>query len=204
MTRKKTEKSEQTLAAIVACGFEIAKRLGLQAVSLTSVAKELGISKGGVALRVGSLESLKNLVLDQHEAHFRKVVFEPAMELEPGIDRLDGLVMSWIRFSLDMNTLLGSLYAHCAFEVDAENIALRSRLIQGFVLWQRAMERTVTQAVTLKHLRPDTDPEQLVLEVFGLMLGFMYQQRLSRTPHTVERAEAAYKRLMWPYRSVVA
>jgi AcrR family transcriptional regulator len=57
MTRKRSDKSEQTLAAIVSTAFDIARSQGLQGVTLTSVAKELDISKGGVALRVGSIDA---------------------------------------------------------------------------------------------------------------------------------------------------
>lgn len=204
MTKKRSDKSEQTLAAIVAAGFDIARRQGLQSVSLTSVAKELGISKGGVALRAGSIEALKNMVLDTYEAYFRRTVFEPALAAAPGLPRLDAIMHLWITGGSEMHVLLGSLYGHCTFESDPVHLPLRERLVKGFVLWQKALERTIQQAVDLKHLRPDTDPEQLVFEIFGLMMSFMYAQRLSRSPHSLERAEAAYARLLWPYRSVVA
>jgi AcrR family transcriptional regulator len=200
MTRKRSEKSEQTLAAIMAAGFDIAKKQGLQSVSLTSVAKELGISKGGVALRVGSLDALKNMVLDDYEAYFKTTVFEPAMVSPPGLPRLDALMHLWIRGGAEMHVLLGSMYGHCTFEVDPVHLPLRERLVKGFVLWQKALERTIRQAVQHHHLKAETDPEQLVFEIFGLMMSFMYAQRLSKVPHTLERAEAAYARLLAPYR----
>jgi len=36
------------------------------------------------------------------------------------------------------------------------------------------------------------------------MMSFMYAERLSKSGHSLERAQAAYTRLLWPYRSVVA
>ncbi|KQW01338.1 TetR/AcrR family transcriptional regulator [Rhizobacter sp. Root1221] len=203
MTRKRSEKSEQTLAAIVAAGFDIARKQGLQSVSLTSVAKDLGISKGGVALRVGSIDALKNMVLDEYEAYFKRTVFEPAMEAPPGLPRLDMLMRLWIRGGADMHVLLGSMYGHCTFEVDPIHLPLRERLVKGFVLWQKTLERTIRQAMQHQHLRADTDPEQLVFEIFGLMMSFMYAQRLSKSEHSFERAESAYTRLLWPYRTTV-
>jgi AcrR family transcriptional regulator len=204
MTRKRSDKSEQTLAAIVSTAFDIARSQGLQGVTLTSVAKELDISKGGVALRVGSIDALKNLVLDEYEAFFRRTVFEPAMAAEPGLPRLDRMMGLWIGGGADMHVLLGSMYGHCTFEVDPVHLPLRARLVKGFVLWQKALEHTVRQAIAMRHLRPDTDPEQLVFEIFGLMMSFMYAERLSKSGHSLERAQAAYARLLWPYRSVVA
>ena len=204
MTSKRSEKSEQTLAAIVAAGFDIARKQGLQSVSLTNVAKELGISKGGVALRVGSIEALKNMVLDEYEAYFKRTVFEPAMAAPPGLPRLDALMHQWITGGAEMHVLLGSMYGHCTFEVDPIHLPLRERLMKSFVSWQKALERTIRQAVQLKHLRPDTDPEQLVFEIFGLMMSFMYAHRLSKSEQSPERAASAYTHLLKPYRMPVA
>jgi len=204
MTTKRSEKSEQTLAAIVAAGFDIARKQGLQSVSLTSVAKELGISKGGVALRVGSIDALKNMVLDEYEAYFKRTVFEPAMAAPPGLPRLDALMHQWITGGAEMHVLLGSMYGHSTFEVDPIHLPLRERLAKGFMLWQKALERTIRQAIQLKQLRADTDPQQLVFEIFGLMMSFMYAQRLSKSEHSVERAEAAYEHLLRPYRTVTS
>lgn len=204
MTRARSPKSEQTLAAIVSTAFEIARTQGLQGVSLTSVAKALGISKGGVALRVGSIDALKNLVLDAYEDFFRRTVFEPALSAPPGLPRLDRIMALWIGGGSELHVLLGSLYGHCTFEVDPVHLPLRARLVKGFVQWQKALEHTVRQAMAYRHLRPDTDPEQLVFEIFGLMMSFMYAERLSKSGHSLERAQAAYARLLWPYRSVVA
>ena len=204
MTTKRSEKSEQTLAAIVSTGFDIARKQGLQSVSLTSVAKELGISKGGVALRVGSIEALKNMVLDEYEAYFRRTVFEPAMNTPPGLPRLDALMQRWISGGAEMNVLLASMYGHSTFDIDPIHLPLRERLVKGFTLWQKVLERTIRQAIRLGQLSPETDPEQLVFEIFGMMLSFMYAQRLSKRGQPIERAESAYARVLQPYRAVTS
>ena len=199
---RKAEKSEQTLAAIVATGFEIAKAQGLQAVSLTSVAKALGISKGGVALRAGSLEQLQHMVVDVYEAQFIRAVYEPAMQQPRGVARLDALVHGWMAQGIDLNTLIGSLYGMCAFHMDSAPQPLRARLLQGFRRWQETLEFSVRQAIQMQHLRSDTDAEQLVFEIFGLMVSFSYAELMLRKGDGFARAKAAYGRLMWPYRSI--
>jgi AcrR family transcriptional regulator len=223
---RKAEKSEHTRAAIVAAGLQIAKEQGLQAVSLTSVAKALGLSKGGVALRSGSLEQLQHMVLDEYEALFVRTVFQPAMAQPRGLPRLDALVNLWIGQGLELNTLLSSLYGMCAFTVDPAHETLRARLLTGFLAWQEAIEHAIKQAVELKQLRPDTDPEQLVFEIFGLMTSLAYAHLMGKRQvamralgqlggpeegalsaaacraQSLARAQASYARLIWPYRSI--
>ncbi|MNT88362.1 hypothetical protein D3C72_2289150 [compost metagenome] len=63
------------------------------------------------------------------------------------------------------------------------------------------MVRTVTQALEAGHLRPDTDAEQLVFEVYSLMIGLMHDARFLRDPKAHERVKAAYERLISTYRS---
>lgn len=201
MNRQRSEKSEQTYTAIVAASFDIARRQGLHSVSLTSVAKELKISKGGVALRVGSIEALKHIVLDEYESFFKRTVFDPALEVPAGLPRLEAMVHRWIADGAELHMLLGSLYAHCTFDVDPVHKAQRERLVSGFVRWQRALERTIGQAVEQGHLKADTDAEQLVFEIFGLMMSLVYSQRLSVQPPSLERGEVAWKRLLAPYRA---
>ncbi|HCW17704.1 MAG TPA: TetR family transcriptional regulator, partial [Achromobacter sp.] len=67
--------------------------------------------------------------------------------------------------------------------------------------WRAAMVRTVTQALDAGHLRPDTDPEQLVFEIYSLMIGLMHDARFLRDPKAPTRVRAAYDRLISTYRS---
>ena len=67
--------------------------------------------------------------------------------------------------------------------------------------WRGVMVRTVRQALDEGHLRPDTDPEQLVFEVYSLMIGLMHDARFLREPKARERVRAAYERLISTYRS---
>ena len=48
--------------------------------------------------------------------------------------------------------------------------------------WRAALGRTVRQAIDEGHLRPDTDPEQLVFEIYSLMVGLMHDARFLRDP----------------------
>ncbi|TRM50676.1 TetR/AcrR family transcriptional regulator [Achromobacter sp. LC458] len=197
----KTEKSELTLAAIVDAALAMAATQGMESLSLGQVAKRLGISKSGVFSRVGSLEALQQAVLDEYDRRFVAAVFTPAMAYPRGLPRLTALVSLWVERASNVEMATGCVYVAGAFEYDDVESPLRALLENNLRRWRAAMVRTVRQALDAGHLRPDTDPEQLVFEVYSLMIGLMHDARFLRDPQAPARVRAAYDRLISTYRS---
>jgi len=196
-----TEKSELTFAAIVDAALDLAAAQGLESLSLGQVAKRLGISKSGVFSRVGSREALQHAVLEEYDRRFVATVFTPAMAHPRGLPRLNALVAHWIDRARNVELLTGCIYVAGAFEYDDVDSPLRPMVEDHLRGWRAAMVRTVHQALEAGHLRPDTDPEQLVFEVYSLMIGLMHDARFLRDPKAHERVRAAYERLISTYRS---
>lgn len=196
-----TEKSELTFAAIVDAALDLAAAQGLESLSLGQVAKRLGISKSGVFSRVGSREALQHAVLEEYDRRFVAAVFTPAMAYSRGLPRLNALVTHWIDRACNVELLTGCIYVAGAFEYDDVDSPLRPMVEDHLRGWRAAMVRTVQQALEAGHLRPDTDPEQLVFEVYSLMIGLMHDARFLRDPKAHERVRAAYERLISTYRS---
>lgn len=196
-----TEKSELTFAAIVDAALDLAAAQGLESLSLGQVAKRLGISKSGVFSRVGSREALQHAVLEEYDRRFVAAVFTPAMAHPRGLPRLNALVAHWIDRARNVELLTGCIYVAGAFEYDDVDSPLRPMVEDHLRGWRAAMVRTVHQALEAGHLRPDTDPEQLVFEVYSLMIGLMHDARFLRDPKAHERVRAAYERLISTYRS---
>ncbi|MGE5864282.1 MAG: TetR/AcrR family transcriptional regulator [Rhizobacter sp.] len=200
-TGRKREKSEQTLAAIVNSAMDLTARHGLQNLALGDIAKQLGISKSGVFVRVGSLEALQLLVVDECERQFRDMVLIPTLSEKPGLPQVDAVVRLWIAHGGSMKALLGAHYESQSGEDVSE---LGRRLQSGMSNWRKRLEGLVAHAVKLGQLRSDTDPGQLVFEIFGLMLGYLYDTRMSQDPRHQARALAAYYRIRSTYVSFTA
>jgi AcrR family transcriptional regulator len=184
---RRRDKSEQTLAAIVAAGMDIAVHQGLQSVTLNAIAQKLNISKSGVFVRVGSLEALQVLILDEYERIFALTVFMPTLSEPAGLPRLNAIVHRWVHHGNELTALIPD--------------ALRTRLVNGMMAWRQTLERTVQQAIERGHLRADSDPEQMVFEVFSLLTGFLYDAHVKRDPKCFERVMSAYGRLLSTYRA---
>jgi AcrR family transcriptional regulator len=196
----KTQKSEMTRAAIVGAALDLASAEGLEAITLQAVADRLGLSKSGVFSRIGSREALQKAVIDEFGRRFLADVFVPAVQQPKGLPRLDAIVQRWIVRTRDVEAHTGCVYSAGAFELDDREGPLRDHLHGEITRWRAALRRTVVQAVERGDLRPDTDAEQLVAEIYALMLGLIHDTRFLRDPRAAERAQASWQRLVNSYR----
>lgn len=197
----RTQKSELTRAAIVGAGLDLASAEGLEAITLQAVADRIGLSKSGVFSRVGSREALQKAVIEEFGRRFLADVFVPAMQLPKGLPRLNEIVRRWIVRMRDVEARSGCIFSAGAFELDDRRGPLRDLLLGEITRWRAALRRTVLQSVEAGHLKPDTDPEQLVSEISALALGLIHDARFLRDPRAPERAQASWRRLLDTYKN---
>ena len=197
----KTIRSESTRAAIVGAALDLAAAEGLESISLQVVADRVGLSKSGVFSRVGSREALQCAVVEEFGRRFIADVFVPAMQQPKGLPRLDDIVERWIVRTRDVESYTGCIYSAGAFELDDKEGPLREKLHTEVVAWRAALRRTVLQAVEAGHLKPDTDPEQLVSEINAFILVLLHDIRFLRDPRAADRAFATWRRLLATYQS---
>ncbi|HTH77631.1 MAG TPA: helix-turn-helix domain-containing protein [Ramlibacter sp.] len=195
-----TQKSELTRAAIVGAALDLASARGLDAITLQAVADRIGLSKSGVFSRVGSREALQKAVVEEFGRRFLADVFAPAMQLPKGLPRLDAIVQRWIARTRDVDARKGCIFSAGAFEYDDREGPLRDLLHSEVTRWRAAVRRTVLQAIEQKHLKRDTDPEQLVGEISSLVLGLVHDARFLRDPRAAERTSASWQRLIATYK----
>ncbi|QGZ40182.1 TetR family transcriptional regulator [Pseudoduganella flava] len=196
-----TAKSESTYATIVDAAMDMAAAEGIGKLSLGELAKRTGISKSGVFSRVGSLEALQGAVLDEYDRRFADEVFMPALQAPKGLPRLIAQVNLWLKKVSDEAPRGSCLYTAGAFEFDDLDAPLRDRVEQGVARWRASLRKTVLQAMELGHLRPDTDPEQLVFEIYSLIIGVMHDVRFLHDDTAPKRMQRAFNRLISTYKS---
>ncbi|NVD96491.1 MULTISPECIES: TetR/AcrR family transcriptional regulator [unclassified Massilia] len=197
-----TAKSEATYTAIIAAGCEMAAAEGIGKLSLGEIAKRTGISKSGVFSRVGSLEALQIAVLDEYDRRFAEQVFLPTLQLPRGLPRLTAQVSNWIRRACDEALSSACLYTAGAFEFDDQDGGvLRDRLQDGALRWRASMRKTILQAMEAGQLRPDTEPEQLVFEIYSLIVGLVHDVRFLRDADAPRHMQRAFNRLISTYKS---
>ena len=67
--------------------------------------------------------------------------------------------------------------------------------------WRAALRRSVIQAMDAGHLRPDTDPGQLVAELNGMAMALLHDARFLRDTHAAQHAQATWQRMLASYRT---
>ena len=196
----RTQKSELTRTAIVGAALDLAALEGLEAISLQAVADRIGLSKSGVFSRVGSREALQKAVVEEFGRRFLADVFVPAMRLPKGLPRLDDIMQRWVTRTVDVDLHTGCIFSAGAFEFDDRECPLRDVLHLEVTRWRAALRRTVLQAVEQGHLKAGSDAEQLVGEIYSLILGLIHDVRFLRDPRAADRTRSSWQRLLSTYR----
>ncbi|MDY0964710.1 TetR/AcrR family transcriptional regulator [Massilia sp. CFBP9026] len=193
-------KGEQTRAAILDVALELASRNGLEGLTIGLLADRMSMSKSGVFAHFGSREDLQLEVVKLYHHRFEQEVFFPSIKEARGLPRLVAMYTSWVK-RVSVEIASGCIYISGAVEYDDREGPIREQLVSMVRAWQEALLRSVQQAVEARHLRSDVDAAQLVFEMHGLILALHHDARFLRNPGAVERARAAFERLVENYRN---
>jgi AcrR family transcriptional regulator len=191
-------KGQQTRAAILDAALGQASHMGLEGLSIGALAEVTGMSKSGVFAHFGSREELQIAVIREYHNRFEEEVFFPAIRQPRGLPRLRALFEHWLRrVSLELDS--GCIYISGAVEFDDRPGSVRDALASMVKAWQAALERAIRMAIESGHLKPDTDPMQLLFEVHGLILAVHHDARFLRLPGSMDRARTGFEHLLGLY-----
>ncbi len=192
---KPLRKGEQTRASILEAALASASREGLEGLTIGSLAERMGMSKSGVFAHFGSREELQIAVLKLYHHQFEQEVFFPSMREPRGLPRLQSLFRRWVeRVSREIAS--GCIYISGAVEYDDRPGPIRDQLVGMVRTWQQSLQRAARQATGEGHLLPDADAEQLVFEMYGLVLALHHDARFLKSPGSAARAHAGFVRLI--------
>jgi AcrR family transcriptional regulator len=195
-------KGEQTRAAILDVALELASRNGLEGLTIGLLADRMNMSKSGVFAHFGSREDLQMEVLKLYHHRFEQEVFFPSVKEPRGLPRLESMFARWVK-RVSVEIASGCIYISGAVEYDDRPGLIREALVSMVRAWQGALLRAVGQSVECGALQADTDPQQLVYEMYGLILALHHDARFLRIPGAVERANRGFARLIENYRNPV-
>ena len=195
-------KGEQTRAAILDVALELASRNGLEGLTIGLLADRMNMSKSGVFAHFGSREDLQLEVLKLYHHRFEQEVFYPSVKEQRGLPRLESMFARWVK-RVSVEIASGCIYISGAVEYDDRPGPIRESLVSMVRAWQGALLRAVQQSVDCGALQPGTDPQQLVYEMYGLILALHHDARFLRVPGALERANRGFERLIENYRNPV-
>ena len=169
---KALQKGQQTRATILEAALGLASHMGLEGLSIGALAEVTMMSKSGVFAHFGSREELQISVIREYHARFEEEVFFPAIKEPRGEARLRALFERWLRrVSVEVDS--GCIYISGAVEFDDRPGPVRA----------------------------DTDPEQMLFELHGLILALHHDARFLRSPGALDRARAGFEHVLSHYRT---
>jgi len=187
-------KGLQTRERILDTAFRLAAREGLDGLSLSTLAGQLGLSKSGLFAHFGSKEELQLEMLRLASRQFVDKVMAPAFQRARGLPRLKALFDNWRQW-------VTSLPGGCIFVAAATELDDREGPVRAFVVDQqrellKTLARTTRICVDEGHFRRDLDVDQFAFEVLATYLAFHQAHRLLREPRADQRARRAFARLV--------
>jgi len=187
-------KGLQTRERILDTAFRLAAREGLDGLSLSTLAGQLGLSKSGLFAHFGSKEELQLEMLRLASRQFVDKVMAPAFQRARGLPRLKALFDNWRQW-------VTSLPGGCIFVAAATELDDREGPVRAFVVDQqrellKTLARTTRICVDEGHFRRDLDVDQFAFEVLATYLAFHQAHRLLRDPRAEQRARRAFARLV--------
>ena len=196
-------KGRQTRAAILDAALALASHMGLEGLSIGALAEVTQMSKSGVFAHFGSREELQISVVRRYHTRFAEEIFEPSMKAARGLPRLRVMYDRWFkRVSVEIDA--GCIYISGAVEFDDRPGPVRDALVSMVQTWHTALERAIGLAIDEGHLRADTDPQQMLFEIHGLILALHHDARFLRRPGADARARAGFENVLSHYLSAPA
>lgn len=181
---------------IVEQASEMASQVGLTGLSFSVLARRLKRPKSTVFFHFRSMEALQLGVLDNAARELMRLVIRPAFFAPDGLPRLDRLFSLWLAWDGRTGYPGGCLFVAGASEFDDRPSPVRDALVRRCVGWQHLLRARVRHAAALGTFRPDTDCEQFLHDLHGIMLAYHHACRLLRDPDAERRARRAYARLV--------
>ncbi len=191
------KKGNETRMAILEAGLDMASQLGLEGVSIGSLAKSINMSKSGLFAHFQSKENLQIEILDYAARLFAQDVVVPALKTEAGVPRIKALVNNWIEWASKLAG--GCIFVSASADYSDRPGKVRKCLLGQQNDWIDCLCRIAQSAVDVGHFREDVDCEQFAFDLYSLLLGFHLYDKLLDDSQTTKRQEMALERLLSNY-----
>lgn len=189
-------KGEETRTAILDCAFAAASRLGLEGLTIGSLADQVGLSKSGLFAHFQSKEELQLQVLETAVERFVETVVAPGLKAPRGEPRVRALFARWMEWEQAEFQPGGCIFIATANELDDRPGPLRDRLVGYQRDWLQALGTAARIAVEEGHFRPDLDTAQFAYDLYAVILAYHHFSRLLRDPAAEARSRSSFEALV--------
>jgi len=188
-------KGEATREAILDEATRVASRVGLEGLTIGSLAAQTRLSKSGLFAHFRSKESLQLQVVEHAAALFVDSVVRPALAAPRGEPRVRELFERWLGWC-GSALPAGCVFVVATTEFDDQPGPVRERIVRAQRDWLETIATVFRTGVAEGHFHADADPDQFAHDLYGVILAYHHARRLLRDPEAEHRARHALDRLL--------
>ncbi len=189
------KKGENTKNLIVDQALSEALVKGLEAVSIGSLAKQVGLSKSGLFAHFQSKEVLQLAVVEEAISRFEEIVVRPGLKKSPGLSRLKHLFerhLKWVSGELHPG---GCPFVGLIQEYDRREGAIRDLLAASEQKWRLLLRQCISEAQAAGEIPADVEPDQLVFELVGAVLAYQVATHLLGDQQAYQQSLSTFGRI---------
>jgi AcrR family transcriptional regulator len=194
--RKSVAEAAATRARILDRALALAVVDGLEGTSIGRLAADLGMSKAGVIGHFGTKEALQLAVVAEAADRFLQRVPARAVGARAGTERLAVAFGAWIETMAGPDAATGCFLTAVASEFDGRPGPVRDAVRDQLGRWADYVAAELRTAVEAGELPADTDVDQLVFELDGVVLAARQAIQITADPAGPDRARRALARLL--------
>jgi AcrR family transcriptional regulator len=189
-------KGASTRDAVLGHALALASEVGLDGLTIGTLADRVRMSKSGLFAHFASKEALQIAVLDDAAGRFVDRVVAPALRERRGEPRLRALMENWQKWTRSDLMPGGCVFVGSIPDLDGRPGPVRDRLAETQRDWLETLTTAIRICIEEGHFRPDVDPRQLAHEFLSLAYGNELISRLLPAQHAEERMRVAVDRLI--------
>jgi len=196
MPRRSAAAVAETRSAVADAAADRASVEGLEGLTIGGLAADVEMRKSSLFSLFGSKEELQRATLEAAVESFRREVWGPVADEEPGLPRLLALCESWLGYH-EREVMPGGCFLTTAtVEFDARPGPLRDEVAEIMERWLDALRRDAAVAIEAGDLPAGTDPADLAFELNALAAAASYGFQLWRDPKIFDRARRSMRRAL--------
>jgi AcrR family transcriptional regulator len=193
---RRVGRGQATRDTILEHAINLARRVGLEGLTIGRLATDLDLSKSGLFAHFRSKDALQVQVLDAAAERFIAAVIQPALQTPSGEPRLRELFQRWLDWEGGQEKPGGCIFVQAAAELDDREGPARDRLVELQKRWLDAIATIVRGAIREGHFKATLDADQFAHDLHGIMLGYHHAARLLRDRAGDARTRTAFENLI--------
>lgn len=169
---------------------------GLESLSFSRIAQEVGLTKAGVAAHFESKEALQLAVVEAAAAHYSTPLVAAAKSSEPGLPRLRALALAWFGHLETVDYRGGCFFGSAGLAFAGRPGPVRDAIAEHTRSLLSLLEEQSRLALRLGEFVSDVQPDVLAFQIHALAQEANLRRELLGADEAFEQARAALEDLL--------